>query len=174
MVKSADVYRTARLVLAPWFKSNGFKRGTSGMLAWYRPQGDRYLTVWLQVSQWGWSQYDGSQFTMEFQSSADPGPGGGGRRRRFGSLLTVEQRERLRSMQNEIIAGLVQPTEDVVPWANEPGYAETFLPMTEPYGEHHDIWLRYMTPDDVWSWANFLLEALPDMMDRFLGDLSAS
>jgi hypothetical protein len=73
------------------------------MLAWYRPDGDQYLTVWMQVSGFGWNRYSGSQFTMEFQRASEPRPGRGGPgRKRFWQLLAPELRERVRSIQNQV------------------------------------------------------------------------
>lgn len=93
---------------------------------------------------------------------------GGGTRQRFWTLLTPRERERVRSIQNGVIAGAEQPTVETVPWANEAWYVKAFEPITVPYDQHRGIWFPYVTSEDIKKWAALLHEALPGMLHRFL------
>jgi hypothetical protein len=166
-MKSPEVYSHLKLVLAPWFKSAGFKRA-KGFLGWSRPHADSHIVVWCQVSQSGWDAYAGSQFVVEFQRSPQPEIGGGGRltrRQRFTHFLSSEEREEIRRIQNEVIAGLHSPppshpalqvSQQVSDW-----YLAQFKPVREPYPERHDIWFRYTSPEHVSRWAHFIAAKLP-------------
>jgi hypothetical protein len=170
-MKSPEVYSQLKSVLAPWFKSAGFKRA-KGTLGWCHPHGDSHIVIWCQVSQSGWDEYTGSQFTVEFQRSPGPEIGAGGphtRRERFGFFLSPEEREEVRSIQNEVIAGLqrrpashpsLHVSQEVTDW-----YLAKFKPVSEPFTERHDIWLRYASPNHVSRWAHFIAGKLPKCLE---------
>lgn len=108
-MKSSEAYSLLKSELAPWFKSEGFKR-TKALLSWSRPHGDLHTVVWCQVSQAGWDSYAGSKFTVELQRSSEPVVGfQDARRKRFVRFLYAEEREEVRSIQNAVIAGLRRP-----------------------------------------------------------------
>jgi hypothetical protein len=164
-MKSPEVYALLKVVLAPWFKENGFKRA-KGLLSWARPAGDSHTVVWCQISQNGWESHAGSKFVVEFQRSAAPvvgaHPGG---RMRLASLLTSDEREQVRAIQNLVISSLTPPppshpylhiSASVSKW-----YLEQFERVAEPYPDRYDVWLRYAAPEHVNQWASFILEKLP-------------
>ena len=98
-MKSTEAYRVLRTHLAPVFRDLGFKRA-KGLLSWTRPHGERHLVVWCQVSQYGWNDYSGSQFTVEFQLSDEAVVGiFSTRRERFPRMLDDNGREEIRTIQ---------------------------------------------------------------------------
>jgi hypothetical protein len=114
-VDSRRVYAIAREVVGPLAKDLGFKRGNS-MLSWTRPQGSEHLTFWFQVSQFGWSRYTGSQFTVEFQLWTRPEVGASLQRARLPELLNAREREEVRQRQNLVIGRLVRPPQSYIEW----------------------------------------------------------
>lgn len=165
-MKSPEVYKLLRATLAPWFKANGFSRA-KGLLSWSRPADDSYIVVWCQVSQNGWDDYAGSKFVVEFQRSSEPVVGAlPARGHRLSGLLSEQDRERVRSVQNEVIRSLRRPPQShpalqisakVSAW-----YLGQFDEVAEPYSERNDVWLRYASPEHVDRWAQFILESLPE------------
>jgi len=163
-VKSTDVYAQLRAALGPWFKSEGFVRA-KGLLSWCRRRGDRYTVVWCQISQDGWEPYAGSKFIVQFQRSLEPIVGFyPSPSRRLASLLTAEEREEVRAIQNSIIAELRQPppnhpafqiSENVTAW-----YREQFRLVEKPYSDRHDVWFRYSSNEHVDRWSQFILGKL--------------
>jgi len=163
-MKSPEVYSQLKSELAPWFKAGGFRRA-KGRLGWSRPHSDAHIVVWCQISQDGWDSYAGSKFVVEFQRSPEPIIGTHhARRERLAALLLPEEREEVRSIQNEVIAGLHRPpvshpTLHVSQQGTE-WYLAKFKPVIEPYPERHDIWFRYAAPEHVTRWAQFIVGRL--------------
>jgi hypothetical protein len=164
-MKSTEAYGTLRAHLAPVFQGAGFKRA-KGLLSWARHQGGRYLVVWCQVSQFGWDDYAGSQFTVELQLSDEAVVGARHvRRQRFPKMLDDSGREAIRAIQNQVIGSLQRPP------ANHPlldadertraVYLKSFHRIDEPYSEHDDIWLRYGSKEHLATWAGFIVCHLP-------------
>jgi hypothetical protein len=143
------------------------------MLAFERASSDgkEVLTFWFQCSQDGWDRFTGSQFTVEFQIAPEPGPGHGPKRERFFRLLTPDERERVRLLQNRVIEKLEQPPPEHWAHTADPGlksfYFAGFTPLTEPYSPSQDVWLRYVEEADVRQWADFLLPLLPRLIEDF-------
>ncbi|WP_172205396.1 hypothetical protein [Niveibacterium sp. COAC-50] len=164
-MKSTEVYALLKSELGPWFKAAGFKRADT-FLSWSRPHGNLHITAWCQVSRDGWDEYSGSKFVVEFQLAPDPIVGASAtRRQRLARLLTPEQREAARRIENEVIASLKRPPKthpslhvspEVTRW-----YLAKFDTVSAPYPEGHDIWLRYAKPEHVSGWAQFILPLLP-------------
>lgn len=170
-MKSTEVYRQLRTRFAPWCKSEGFRRTTGGMLGWHRARGDGYLVFWFQCSQHGWDPHIGSQLTLEFQRSTTAVIGTGQNRSRYSELLIGDELERVRALQNRVIAGLVRPppghwSEQLVGRPRD-WYLAQFEPVREPYEARQDVWLRYASPEDLERWADFLEERFPRMLDEF-------
>jgi len=164
-MKSAEVYRTLKIILAPELKAAGFSRA-KGLLSWARKQGERYLVVWCQVSQSGWDAYAGSKFTVEFQLSDGPVVGASAvHRQRFVKMLNEVERDELRSIQNDVIASLERPPANYpllhVSEAVRNYYLKDFERIEEPYGERDDVWLRYRSQEHVCAWAQFIIRILP-------------
>lgn len=162
-MKSREVYAVLASHLGPAFQAAGFKR-TRTMLSWVRPQRANYLVVWCQVSQDGWDEYVGSKFTVEFQLSDEPVVGVHHRhRQRLPTMLTCEEREELRTIQNAVISSLRHPPashpmleSDVVrKW-----YLKRLRTIDQPYRDRDDIWFRYASEAHLIAWAEFILGGL--------------
>ncbi|MFI5387166.1 MAG: hypothetical protein ACHQ50_13730 [Fimbriimonadales bacterium] len=172
-VDSRRVYAIAREIVGPLAKDLGFKR-EKAMLSWTRPHGSQHLTFWFQVSQFGWNQYAGSQFTVEFQLSARPKVASGMQRARLPTLLTDADREEARLRENAVISRLVRPPRSYVEWIGSASadvassYLRQFEPVDEPYYTGKDIWFRYASEDDVRRWCEFIVAKLPSAIDKFV------
>src|SRR5919109_811870 len=146
-MKSTEVYKEARQVLAPWCKQQGFKRIPGGMLGWVKHKDNKYVVFWLQCKQSGWDYYAGSSFVVEFQFSPSPRIGAYGAdcvRDRLPHFLTEEELGRVREMQNRVIGKLPQPADDYFVLQLEErvvrGYLDMFKPVEQPYAATDDIW----------------------------------
>jgi hypothetical protein len=169
-MKSSKVYAALKEHLAPVLRTAGFKRAKA-MLSWARPQQDKYLVMWCQVSQDGWDSYAGAKFTVEFQLSDEPIVGARHiRRQRFPKMLDSTGREEIRTIQNKVIASLQYPpahypalhtSETVRAW-----YLEKFRRIDHPYGDLDDIWLRYGSEEHLATWAQFIIRKLPDCFEQ--------
>lgn len=164
-LKSTEVYSLLRAEVGPWFKEAGFKR-VKQMLGWSRPHGDKHVVVWFQVSQDGWDAYAGSKFVVELQHSAEPRIGGHPNgRRRMGELLTPQEREEVRAIQNRVISALRRPPSNHPLLRGAPDlakyYRAKFKTVDERYSENEDIWFRYAAPEHVTQWARYIREKLP-------------
>lgn len=165
-MKSPEVYALLKSELAPWFKSDGFKRA-KGPLSWYRECGSAYIVVWFQISRGGWDSHSGSKFVVGFQKSKKPVVGANPSiSNRLADFLSKSEREEVRNIQNRVIADLQPPPQDhptlhissdVTKW-----YLEKFREVSAPYRENEDIWLRYYSPQHVSSWASFIEPKLPE------------
>ncbi len=173
-MKSTVTYKTLRDVVAPWTKTAGFKRAGGGMLSYVRaaPGEAGFHTFWFQCSQDGWDAFAGSKFTLEFQEASEPEPGRAGRQSRFTPLLTADEREQVRFLQNIVIKKLRRPPHDH--WAHtldgetKRWYFAKFDLIHDPFGAADDIWMRYGDEADVRRWAEFLVPLLPRMLEDFV------
>jgi hypothetical protein len=169
-MNSSKVYSALRDHLKPAFAAAGFKRAKA-LLSWVRPQRDRHLVVWCQVSQDGWDDYAGSQFVVGFQLSDEPIVGALSiRRRRLGKLLNRTGREEMRLIQNEVISSLLRPpTSHQLPHISEGVrnyYLRRFEKVDQPYSEDDDIWCRYARNEHLGVWAKFILSKLPECFQQ--------
>src|SRR5258706_12863523 len=168
-MKSTEAYKLLRDEVGPWAKAQGFKRAKS-MLSWYRPHKNMHIVFWFQVSQSGSDAFAGSQFTVEFQLSHDPIVGAGPHRQRLGKPLSDSSREELRGIQNGVILSLPKPPSDhfILQLSGDlrEWYLKGFHPVTEPYSQNTDIWLRYHTDDHVRRWGQFVLQQLPQCIKQ--------
>lgn len=167
-MKSSEVYSILRDELGPWAKAQGFKRERS-MLSWSRPSGDEFVTFWFQVSQGGWDPYSGSQFTMEFQRGSDSRVGTGGKRERLSRMLDDANRERMRQIQNRVIAALPRPPRNRMALAGaevNAWYLRQFDQVARPYSAQDDVWMRYGNPSDVEEWARFICPLVPACLSQ--------
>lgn len=172
-MKSTLTYKTLRDVVGPWTKTAGFKRAGGGMLSYVRgAPGAGFHTFWFQCSRDGWDGFAGSKFTLEFQEASEPEPGHSGRRSRFIPLLTADEREQVRSLQNVVIKKLRLPPRDH--WAHtldgetKKLYFAKFDLIRDPLGANDDVWMRYADEADVRRWADFLVRLLPRMIEDFV------
>jgi hypothetical protein len=169
-MKATQVYSALRGHLTPTFKAAGFQTAKS-MLSWVRPQRNRHVLVWCQVSRDGWDSYAGSKFVVEFQLSEEPVVGAAHvRRRRLGGMLDDKGREEMRLIQNEVISSLRRPP------ASHPllhavtqlrhHYLSKFQKIDQPYTEHDDIWCRYSRGEHIDAWAKFVADKLPECLQQ--------
>ena len=75
------------------------------------------------------------------------------------------QRERVKELQNRVIAKLTRPGPDhfihQMDQRTRDWYLEEFKPLRAAPSNRDDVWLRYHDADDVEEWARFVLELLP-------------
>lgn len=162
-MKSAEVHSTIGQVVGPWCKAQGFTRTKSGCLGFFKPMGDTYLLFFVQLSKYGWNPFTGNDFVVEFQLWPDPriARGHSDSRQRLSRHLDARLLEEARRIQNVVIAGL----PPLPPGQMTTGVASSEIapihPVGKPYAKDFDVWMRYLTEDDVRRWAEFLLEQLP-------------
>ena len=173
-MKSVELYRHLRAGLGEWFRGQGFKKAPRVQLGWH----DGTVFVWFQCDQWGWDQYAGSSFFVNFQVGASPEPWSGPTER-LQRFLTDLELEELRRLQNEVIRRLRLPPREYIeafkaatvkssdPGLMLDGLLLQFRPIEQPYRQQQDVSLRYFDPADVQHWASFMLGVLP----RIVGDL---
>jgi hypothetical protein len=172
-MKSTNVYKLIRQVVQPWTKQAGFMRTRGSMLGYVRPSADgsTFETFWFQCSRDGWDPCAGSKFTLEFQKAPEPGPGQGNHRSRFNPLLSAEEREQVRSLQNVVIRKLQPPPREHWVHTTEGVLKRLYLARFDEYRvayrDFDDVWMRYGDEADVRRWAEFLLPLLPRLLEQF-------
>jgi hypothetical protein len=90
-LRSPELHRVAREELGPVLLGLGFKRLGSASASWARPDGDRWLVLWLQPSRSAGGAPDRFEFTIELRRSSRPETGGDGPRSRLATLLTPSE-----------------------------------------------------------------------------------
>jgi hypothetical protein len=175
MIRSREVYREIREILAPWCKTHGFKRVRSGLLGWYKPVRDEWCLFWFQCSEWGWNDLTGSEFTVEFLLSAAPVIGPAVKHKRLLQLMDDAPLEQARQIQNRVIASLRLPPKDHPMFRISPQitkwYLSMFQPITPQTMNPNQLWFRYYTVEDIRRWATFILAHLPGALKSFAPDL---
>jgi hypothetical protein len=136
-LRSADLHRAARQELGPTLGALGFRRATSSTASWVRPDGDRWLVLWLQPSRSPSRGNNAFEFTIELRRSSRPETGGDGPRRRLPTLLTSPQREKLLNARRLVAHGA------------------------------DDAWFRQTSEADARALLASLAEVLPAAIDRF-------
>ena len=173
-MKSTEVYKILREVLAPWCREHGFKRIKSGMLGWHKRIGQEYLVFWFQCSRDGWDEYAGSKFIVEFQLASEPVIGIGRNRKRLPALLSKTQLDQVLKIQNEVISKLSPPHNAYIALHfssdNAEYYLARFKPEKRSYRNNDDIWLRYHDEENVKKWGLFIKDNLPVILSRFIPD----
>ena len=174
-----DLYRCLKRSLGPELADLGFKPTKSGMLAWTKPIGSEYLTLWFQCDKWGWEADWGSSFTLEFQTGESPEPGTGSllKRERYCFLLDDVEREDLRLMNNRIIEALPGSKAgrtEVMEVEGERVPLLGVLPNERPYVTGSDIWMHYHGEEDAMHWAQYLSEKLPALIERYSTSVQAA
>ncbi|MES2072010.1 MAG: hypothetical protein V4488_16760 [Pseudomonadota bacterium] len=164
-MKSTEVYSSLKHEMGSVLETLGFKRGRS-FLSWHREYDGQFTVLWCQVSRDGWDSYAGSKFTVEFQRSTEPEPGAPAiRRKRIGKLLSNDQREEVRRIQNEILSSLRRPPKDNAIFNVSPEvtkyYLAQFNNIDSPYTASDDVWLRYAAPEHVQTWGTLLANLVP-------------
>lgn len=176
-LKAPELHKVARSTLGPVLEPLGFRRlPKTSVAAWLRKQDDQWLMLHVQPSSYG-SAADGSQFTIELLLTRQPVLYASGPSVRLPELMTDEQRERLRRLENRVIAKLPPPDPAVLavlgPDSGE-RYLSTRKPRFEPYPRGNDIWFRYLDADDAIGHLELCREALPDAIAAFLERVASS
>jgi hypothetical protein len=178
MAKRVQFFKWLRTELGPLLEAAGFAEvrddssAASHILYFERPTAPGgKLGLWFQGDvKAGYVEIYGTSFTVEFYRSSDrrnpdwimklkPQD-----RKRIFYLLSDEQREEMREIQNQMIRRL--PTE-------AKGYGSDRLHkklrelVTEPFNPLHDRWMRYRDEQDLLAWTAFLRRVLPDVIPRF-------
>jgi len=172
-VLAKDLYKTLRESLGPELKAAGLRRLKMGMLGWTRPCKDKHLSVWFQSDRWGWFPDFGSSFTIEFQIDNVAGIGGSLMfgRARFMSLLSAEEREVVRSINNRILASIppISPESPIALLGDklQEGFLSSYRLSPEPYDPSQDVWLHYRRPENVAEWGDFFKPRMLRMIQQF-------
>ena len=170
-LRAPELHRLALQELDPQLRALGFKRTPkSSVASWTRRANDRWTVIWLQPSQNNDRFSPGFKFTIEFALSTEPVTGGNGYRERLPNLLSDEEREELRRLENATIAHLRPPAKGL--YATFPnGTREQLLgewkPRKAPYPRGEDIWFRHANEDDVRHLMAFFQRVLPSAIARF-------
>lgn len=104
-LKAAELHRLARAELGPTLVGLGFRPiPRSAGASWSRPEGGRWLVIWVQPRRSSGSPA-GGEFTIEMRLSSTPATGGDGERRRVPALLGEPAREELRRRGRTVAHG---------------------------------------------------------------------
>jgi hypothetical protein len=165
-IPGTQVHRDLAALLSPALEKEGFRRLRPGSTAtWFRPTGEQFLLVWVQLSRsgdpFGWY---GTSLTFEFELSNAEVRGTGRVRERLPRLISYEEREEIRDNQNAVIGRLPPaPTSALtqLPVSLRSQYLAHADQHTEPYAESENVWLRYADARDLESWFPLLQRMVP-------------
>jgi hypothetical protein len=172
-LKAAELHRLARIELGPALEGLGFRRlPKSSVAAWLRAEGDRWVMLHVQASTSN-SAADGFAFTVELRLTREPVLYAVGRPMiRLPKLMTDDQRERLRHVENRVIAKLPAPDPGILAALGSGEARDAYLdrrkPRLEPYDRERDIWFRYLDANDAIEDLELCQEALPAAIASFL------
>jgi hypothetical protein len=174
--RSRDVHGALARVFGPAPKPAGFRRVRSGVCAFAkeRPDAAGYVTVSVQVSQWG-SAWSGSSFTLNAGSATARPEDYPITVHRPLSWLASEDCAAGFEIERRIRARfpLLPRTHEVWEWA-EQSDGEVFRRSLESlqvvnegmWRPGHDVWLPYFAAADVWEWGEFLRPRLLPLLER--------
>lgn len=174
-VMSKDVHAALRRALGPVAKPLGYRRapGTSGC-SFTSENGGLWQTFWVQVDKWGWEQWTGSAFTVEFQWDATPERGSwGDARTRWTALCSDSDLQVARDVNSATarsalpLPRLRRADKGLLDFAFEQERLDSLSRADEAWWPGLDVWCRYRDPQHVDAWASFFAERLPAMLDRF-------
>ena len=176
-VTSKDFYAIFRESLAPVMKKAGFKRLKMGSLGWTRPENNGYLCVWVHVDKYGWFPDFGSKFMLEFELGTKPELSTNtlDKMRNFTGLLSPDELETVRVLNNSVVQALPPPQPSNPFWALNEEWQKMFMLdyqiRVEPYPPNDYVWLHYFTRQDVEVWAVFFKERILRMTSDFLAQV---
>jgi hypothetical protein len=177
-VKSAELHRLARQELGPVLQALRFTRTPKTTSAsWVRPEGDRWIVMWLQPSRSNDANSAGFRFTVEFRLTHEPVIGAAGPMARLARLLTDSEREELRHLENRAIAKLMPPDRafaKLLPADMREHWLGGWKPRLTPYSPDEDVWFRHGDEDDVRALMSFFRQVLPGAVSRFVERTSGS
>jgi len=176
-VSSTDLYANLRRALDPSMKAASYKRLKGSRPAWSGALGNKVVVVHFAVSQSGWSAAYGSQFTLNFDLHDKPVAYNSAHLKRLGKLLSPEDLELVRELDNAVLKSLPGPRRGD-PLSALP--ADVLLqlklshsPRAAPYSAGQDIWMHYYSLDDVATWARFLEPRMVSMASAYIAGLSS-
>jgi hypothetical protein len=184
-MKSTATYQIIRKILAPSFKEHGFHRSKPGALCWRKPLGANFLVVGFETESAGYDPPRGCSFTMELQISPLAELGAWGEqcvRHRLPNILTDEELEQVRILQNRVRSRLNKPTADHWIYQSKTlrllgidhylSQFEQITAWTHPNYKNM-LWFQYQDEADVKMWANFILATLPQALQRMEQEFEA-
>jgi hypothetical protein len=177
-LKAAELHRVVRRELGPMFSELGFRRTPkASMASWLRSEGDQWLVVWFQPSRSNDDASPGFAFTVELSLGDEPVIGGRGFRRRVPALLTPDELEQLRTLENRTVAKLPPPSRDIArmlpPDARE-RWLSSWRPRNTPYAPGTDIWFRHQDEADLAGLLELMQRVLPAVIERFCAAAAAA
>lgn len=174
-VMSKDVQALLSRALAPVVKPLGYRRtpSTSGCSFTIQQDG-MWQTFWVQLDKWGWTQWVGSAFTIEFQWDDKPDKGAwGDAHTRWSGICTDDDLAVAKALQDTVAASAL-PLPGLKPgelWVQDFEFEQQRLDRLgqtdQPYWPGLDIWCRYRAPEHLQMWAVFFADRLPAMLQRF-------
>lgn len=161
-----DVHAALSRVFGPVLKPAGFRRVRSGRCAYAKKRADGagFITIGVQISQWG-SSWAGNSFTLDAARAVSrPEDAAIAGIRPLSRLESGDCAEGL-SIEHRVRARfpLPPPDHEVWAWAEQPG-GEIFRSSLDGlrvvnermWRTGHDVWLPYYDLADVWEWGEFL------------------
>ena len=178
-----ETYKVIRSIVGPWFRRNGFKLGKSSYLTYQKAIGDKLFLVRFQCHHHGWEKHKGSSFTVWLQFSPEQDLAHM-MANRLTSYLALPELEYMRARQNRVLGAIPPPPPEYI---NEmvvgfkkvfryhaQQYIDIYLSdwklVDKPYAATSDIWFRYLTEDDVHSWAILMYKHVENLYLQFAGD----
>jgi hypothetical protein len=176
--KSKEFHRTLHKCWGTALKADGYKRCKHAAAGYYRTRRDGrgYLRFWAQASQWG-DSWSGNSFTLNIDTRiADPHSPLGGSDRCL-QYLTDQEMQDAEAITARIYSRKPKPAEGH--WIYELMTTESkdkefwSRAFQRAFEYKHglirpgcDFWLAYFSVHDVELWGEFLLRALPSLLDR--------
>jgi hypothetical protein len=168
---AGELHAAARSSLDRPLAGLGFRRVAKTRTAsWMRADGGRWLFLWFQPHRWNGAQSVGFRFTVELRLADRAVLYSAGPLARLPRLLSLEDREALRQMENRTLARI--PPPDVAYWRTLPESVRSTLladwkPRLQPYASDEDVWFRIADRSDLESLLAFIARVLPGAIDRF-------
>jgi hypothetical protein len=176
-VKAAELHAAARRVLDGLLAEIGFRRASkTGTASWLRTEGGRWLLVRFQPSRWNGAHSAGFKFTVELRLADRPVLYAAGPLARLPALLSEEDREQLRQMENRVIARLPPPDAASIgslPASMRSALLADWRPRLRPYRSDEDIRFRQGDRADLDVLMAFIARVLPAAIHRFIGSLDS-
>jgi hypothetical protein len=177
MAKRVSLFKVLRRDLGPQLEADGFAEvpqdasSRNCMLMYFRDASrGTSLGFWFQRNvKSAWVDALGSSFTVEFFRSLED-PYEMDERERVYHLLTGQELEEMRELQNRMIRRL-PPIESILkPWEVQmfgQSIERDRQLETEPFHPGHEEWMRYRDEEDIQTWTSFLGRILPSLVERF-------
>jgi hypothetical protein len=130
--------------------------------------------LWFQPDRWNGPDSAGFKFTVELRLAGRPVLYAAGPRARLPALLTGNEREELRRLENRVIAKLPVPEPAALralPEELRRAMLEDRRPRLRPYDRDADIWFRQQDRDDLDVLLAFIARVLPSAIERFEGSV---